>query len=71
MARWGMREHKWENYSQTLLIIASLGTIGYWFVRWEWLLYCLLGLILLITLVHGIARFFHRLEKYFYKGGRR
>lgn len=68
MAKWGWREHRWENYTNVMLIIGSLASVAYWYYKYEWLLYFILVWIILTTIVHLVARLFHRLEKLFYKG---
>jgi hypothetical protein len=71
MAKWGQKEHRWENYTNIMLFIGSVASIACWHFKYEWLIKFVLIWFIATTLVHFIARIFHRLEKFFYKGALR
>ena len=74
MAKWSWREHRTEKATSTLLLINTAIAVSYWILRWEALALALVVLTVLAFLVHLLARFYHRLEKYSYnrsKQGRR
>jgi type IV secretory pathway TrbD component len=71
MAKWGWREHKFEGYTNTMLIIGSLASIAYFYFKFDWLITFILVWMIATTIVHLIARTFHKLEKFFYKGALR
>ena len=66
MVNWGWKEHKWEKYSNWMLLSGSVIAIGYLYTKWDWLTYLLAIWIILTTFIHSIARLFHRLEKRYY-----
>lgn len=63
MPNWGRKEHKWENYTNLMLIVCSLSAIAYLYYRLDWLITFTMCLIIATTLVHLIARLLHLLEK--------
>lgn len=63
MAKWGWREHRYENHTNILLILSSLFSVSFVYSQIILLGYISCGLILLTTIVHFFARLFHILEK--------
>lgn len=71
MPNWGRKEHRFENWTNWLLIIGAVIAIAYFYYRWDWLPLLLSTWTLLTLLIHLIARFCHILEKWSYNGRRR
>jgi uncharacterized membrane protein HdeD (DUF308 family) len=67
-AWYGNKEHKWEGYSSTMLVIGSLMAIAGFYFNSIWIFYIVAGWMIITTVIHLVARIFHRMEKIAYKG---
>jgi hypothetical protein len=64
---WGRKEHKWENYTNLMLVIGSLSAGAYLYYHWNWLITFTMWWMMATTLIHLIARMFHLFEKWSYR----
>lgn len=63
MSNNGTNEHRWENRTEVLLIIGTLGALAYYNWRWGFLVWFFPIWITVITVVHTIARIYHIMER--------
>lgn len=71
MTNWGFKEHKFEKWTNWLLVIGTVIAIAYFYYHWDWLPVLLSIWVILTLLIHLIARFCHILEKRAYNNRRR
>ena len=68
MATSGQKEHKYENYSNVLIVICVLIAILYIKYGDNIYVWALIGFTFITAVVHSVARFYHWLERREHRG---